>query len=345
MKAAGAAVHPTIQIDLNVVAENARAWAAFAGVPVRAVLKGNGYGWGATRLAAALDREVSAFCVADAEEFFALRTCTALPIVLLGRIERDAIATVLEAGGLPTLGDLGDLESAIAWGKAKNRAPRVRVGVLPAAGWTGLDLRELRRFAPALAAAGAEVEIWSHFTNLPSIEEGAARFREALTVAMDAGVHVVGTDTASTFPLARGNAGGDSVRVGVGLFGATGGPVIPGVRCALRVHAPVTSVGRYKAGARVGYDGELDGAATLTTARCGYADGLPQSLLGGDVLAIGMQYITLRGAQVSAENPQVVLLDRQSSLDGFAERCGRLPHEVVTAFGNAARASGVHLEV
>jgi len=172
---------------------------------------------------------------------------------------------------------------------------------------------------------------------MTTLNEDAARFREAAGTAKAAGVRVVATETSSTFPLARAGAGGGSVRIGIGLFGATGGPQVRGVRCALTVSAPVTGVERHAEGARVGYGSALDSAATLVTARCGYADGLPRTLAGGDVLSVGMQYLTLRGAQAHAENPQVVLLDRESSLDGFAERCGRLPHEVVTAFGNAAR--------
>ncbi len=330
-------MHPSIQVDLDVLAANALAWADFAGVPVRAVVKGDGYGWGLDRLAGVLNDRVSAYCVADTEEFFALRALTRLPIAIFGRIGRDAIGAVLEAGGLPTLGDPGDLESAVAWGRSKNRVPRVRLGVLPAAGWTGFDLDGLRGFVSLLAASGTEVEVWTHFTELATLGEDAKRFGAAVSTALAAGVRVVSTDSASTFPLARAGAGGDCVRIGVGLFGATGGPAVPGVHCALRVNAPITDVREYEAGARVGYGGELERGGTLTTARCGYADGLPRTYAGGDVLAIGMQYITLRGVHARAENPQVVLLDRQSSLDAFAERCGRLPHEVVTAFGNAAR--------
>lgn len=331
----------TLALDLEQVAANARAWAALAGVPVRAVLKNHGYGWGFAPLVAALDDTVAAYAVSDSEEFFALRARTALPIIVLGRTERDAIPAVLEADGMPTLGDAGDLESAAGWTAANARALRVRVGVLPSAGWMGFDLPALRRFAPALAAAGAEVELWTHFTDLGAMADDAARFREAVGFARAAGIRVVATETASTFPLARAGAGGESVRIGIGLFGATGGPEVRGVRCALRVSAPVTSVEPYAAGARVGYGNVLDRAGPLVTARCGYGDGLPRSLVGGDVISIGMQYISLRGAQTRAENPQVVVLDRESNLDGFAERCGRLPHEVVTAFGNAARARDV----
>jgi hypothetical protein len=58
-----------------------------------------------------------------------------------------------------------------------------------------------------------------------------------------------------------------------------------------------------------------------------------------------MQYVTVRASRLDRENEQLVLLDGASSLDAFASRSGLLPHEIVTGFGNCARANGVSLEV
>jgi alanine racemase len=90
----------------------------------------------------------------------------------------------------------------------------------------------------------------------------------------------------------------------------------------------------------------VDDGETLATARCGYADGLPQALEGADdILSVGMQYVTVRAGRLDASQGQLVLLDGEADLDAFAARSGRLPHEIVTAFGNRARAGGVSLEV
>jgi alanine racemase len=87
-------------------------------------------------------------------------------------------------------------------------------------------------------------------------------------------------------------------------------------------------------------------AESIATARCGYADGLPKTLAGADdILSVGMQYVTARASRLDGSAAQLVLLDRSSSLDAFAARSGRLPHEIVTAFGNCARANGVSVEV
>jgi alanine racemase len=221
------------------------------------------------------------------------------------------------------------------------------VGLRPAAGFSGLSLDELRTFAPALAAAGAQVELWSHITDWEQREQQAATFTYACTIVREIGVNVVATDLASTLPLAAGIGAGSPVRVGIGLFGATGRLHVPGVRCALKVIAPVVRIERHSAGTRVGYGGTmLRMGESVAMARCGYADGLPKSIAGADdILSVGMQYVTVRESRLDASASQVALLDHTSDLDAFAAQSGRLPHEVVTGFGNCARANGVSLEV
>jgi alanine racemase len=177
--------------------------------------------------------------------------------------------------------------------------------------------------------------------------EQSQNLDEAIRIAQAAGVRLAGSDIASTVPAAAGDVQGTSVRIGVGLFGATGGPAVPGVSCALTVIAPVVRIERHSPGTRVGYGGTmLRMAESIATARCGYADGLPKTLAGADdILSVGMQYVTARASRLDAAASQLVLLDRSSSLDAFAAQCGRLPHEIVTGFGNCARANGVSVEV
>jgi hypothetical protein len=53
----------------------------------------------------------------------------------------------------------------------------------------------------------------------------------------------------------------------------------------------------------------------------------------------------VRASRLDRESGELILLDAWADLDAFAARCGRLPHEIVTGFGNRARASGVSVEV
>ena len=48
-------MQPDLSLDTAILAANARAWRAFAGVPLYAVVKGDGYGWGTGRVVRALE--------------------------------------------------------------------------------------------------------------------------------------------------------------------------------------------------------------------------------------------------------------------------------------------------
>ncbi len=153
-------------------------------------------------------------------------------------------------------------------------------------------------------------------------------------------MRVAGTDLLSTLPLAHFGPAGTGVRIGAGLFGAMGDQAIPGVRCALRVLAPVLRSADYLPGTLVGYgDAALEETAELLTARCGYADGIAPSLTGDGIEAVGMQYITAHARAV--QNGHVVLLDQSSSLDAFAARSNTPVHQIITALGNCVRARRV----
>ncbi len=332
---------PTYDIDLDVVARNARAWAAFAGVPVRAVLKCDGYNWGAPRLAAALEETCEAFCVADAGEFFALRPLTSLPIVVLGAVDVAQLRDVLDAGGRPTVATRDEVAIASAWATQSDRPLALRVGVLPAAGWSGLDLPALAELTRPLAESGARVEVWTHLTGAAASSDQTARLDQAVDLLRRAGVDVSGLDAGSTFSTAERSAPGSAVRIGVGLFGATGGPHVPGVANAIRLSGRVVRVDAYPAGTRIGYGERVLGAATrVATIRCGYGDGYPKDADGlDDILSVGMQY-TLSAAGSAVPGASVGLLDERTNLDAFAANAGRSVHEIVTTLGAAAR----HLE-
>ncbi len=340
-------MRPDLSLDPAIVAQNARAWRDFTGVPLYAVVKGDGYGWGYGSVIRAVEGLAQALCVSDAEELNEVRKHTKTPIIVLGALEPDQLADAYRANAQPSIATVTELEVARNVFAELGAPVRLRVGIRPAAAWSGLSLEDARAFAPALAQAGALVRLWTHITDFENRRVQLETFREAVRIMQAAGVHLDGTDVASTFPAAADGALGDAVRVGVGLFGATGGFRVPGVRCAIGVRAPIVRVERHSAGTRLGYGGTmLADDQHIATARCGYADGLPKSLAGADdILSVGMQYVTVRANRLGRERNALVLLDRQSDLDEFAARSGCLPHEIVTAFGNCARASGVSVEV
>lgn len=326
-------MHPVLTLDTSIVAANARAWQAYAGTPLYAVVKGNGYGWGIGTLARALDDVVEAFCVADEEELRALRAHTSKRAILFGSVPERDLEGILALNALPTMTSLD------AFTIAYRCASRIRIGLQPATSWSGSSFDELRAFAPHLAALGNDVEMWTHLTDWDHRSEQHQRFEEAVRVLRDAGVRVVATDVASTTPLANDGPYGATMRVGVGLFGGTGGQDIPGVRCALQVSAPVIRIETLSEDARIGYGDELVPRGTeVAVARCGYADGLSREIAGSDdIVSVGMQYVSAYARRLNDTRTALTLLDATTSLDAFAKRAQRLPHEVVTAFGNAQR--------
>jgi len=333
-------VHPAVTLDRAIVTANVRAWRAFAGVPVRAVIKGDGYAWGYRALVNALEGEVDAFCVADADELRDLRRHTATPAIVLGDVPLARLAGVMADAALANIDTPAALTIAQHHATSHAVPLRVRVAVRPAAAWSGVSLDEIRSFAPLLAQARAQVEVWSHITDRQNRDAQRALFSEAVRVLRAAQVDVVDTEIASTLSLAADGALGSRVRIGIGLFGAA---AVSGVRCALRVVAPITRVERVREDTRVGYGSRtVDAGTSIATARCGYADGLPATLSGYDgIVSVGMQYVTVREPRIEPGRSHVVLLDETTNLDGLAAQAGRSAHEIVTAFGNAASARAV----
>ena len=310
-------------------------------MPVRAVVKCDGYGWGFGPVVSALEGTVQSFCVADADELRALRAHTSAPVVVLGAVPIQRLREVLDANAQPPLLDSAGLALAAQWSRARSRPLRVRVAIRTAAAWSGLSLEELARLGPELRAASAQVDLSTHITDLAAAQTQLRLFEDALELLARAGVRVRETDVCSTFPLAAGIRGGSSVRIGAGLFGATGGPGVPGVFCAIRFTAPVARIERHSAGTQLGYGGTMLGMdCTVAMLRGGFGDGVPAGLQGtGDVLMVGMQYAAVRAEKLRAAGAEFAWLDTAANIDEFARAAGRPVHEIITGLGNCARAA------
>jgi alanine racemase len=317
-------VRPRIGLDGDALRANAGAFAAL-GAPVAAVVKHDGYGWGARRLACELDQVVESYVVTDADELAALRPATAKPVRLLADAPPGGLARVLGLGGIPNVSSPAALAEAAA--EAASRGSfSVRVGILDAAGWSAIRPEDAPAFAAALAPAGLAVELWTHLTSVHrarAILEGFVAAERSFTAA---GVRVVSTDAASTGSARRGLAF-DRLRIGVGLFGARLGSSVD-TRCALRVFAPV--VRRLEPGAAgwAGYgETRVDPDRAGVVLRCGYGDGFPKALAdGADILSVGMQF-TVRTLRDGAD-PRV-MVGASDDVDELAVRAGMTSHELV----------------
>jgi len=105
-------VRPRITLAGPILRANVRAYAAL-GSPIAAVVKNDGYGWGAARVAREIDDLVESYVVADEAEFWALRMRTRRPI----RAGPNHGATVTDITGLNTRGDQGAIGGAAEIGR------------------------------------------------------------------------------------------------------------------------------------------------------------------------------------------------------------------------------------
>lgn len=317
-------MRPQIELDGGVLRANAAAFAAL-GAPVAAVVKHDGYGWGARRLARELDAVVESYVVADDDELAALRPATGKPVRLLQDAAPGRLARVLALGGIPNVSSRSALAEAAAAAAARGGLT-VRVGVLDATGWGAVRPEDAGAFAQALAGTAIAVELWTHVTSAArggAALDGLMAARRAFEAA---GVPVAGIDVAGTAAARRGLAF-DRLRVGIGLFGARLGASVDN-HCALRVTAPV--VRRFAPG-EAGWAGYGDTAVrpgvAVAVLRCGYGDGFPLNLADGvDILAVGMQYTSRavrEGTDVRA------LIGGGEDVDALAARARITPHELV----------------
>lgn len=317
----------------DVVRRNAMAWRAFAGVPVWAVVKADGYGWGARRLARVLDDAVEGFFVSDADEARDLRTATSKPVALLAAGDADETTRLLDEGFIPNVASLDALAAADRWGAAHGGRARIRVGIVPAAGWSGLLPGAVGPFAQAAGRARVEVELWTHLTAPQLWAQQRSLLAEAHARFVAAGATIAGTDACSTASSAgEGHSASALVRIGIGLFGASMGG--PRLECALRIEAPVTDVLRSDAVSSAGYRGVVNlPLPWLVVVRCGYSDGLPTRLAGtNNIVSIGMQYAVLSRSAPQRVGETLRLLDETSDLCMFLENTGITPHEFIVGF-------------
>ncbi|MBV8423883.1 MAG: alanine racemase [Candidatus Eremiobacteraeota bacterium] len=314
---------------------NVERWRAHAGVPVWAVVKADGYGWGAQRIVRLLDDLVEGFFVADADEAGALRDATQRPIALLAATSAEQISELLDRGVRPNVATLDALSAADLWGRSHFQLPRIRVGIVPAAGWSGLLEDAIRPFARAAGESAVEIELWSHLTAPDLWESQRRHFAAALGCFREAGARIVGTDVAGTAVCAAEGPRNDSlVRIGIGLFGACGSGL--GLECAVAIDAPVTDILRSDSVESAGYRGpERVNTPWLAVVRCGYSDGLPSRLAGTNgIVSIGMQYAVLARNDPERVGQTLRLLDSSSDLSRFLGNTGINPHEFIVGLRN-----------
>ncbi len=314
---------PQKSLDGAALRANVAAFAAL-GAPVAAVVKRDGYGWGARAIVHEIDGVVESYVVNDFDELAALRPATSRAVRLLADVPSGALEATLALDGIPNVSTADALAEAHHAARLRGGLV-VRVGVCDAVGWNAIAPRDIAAFSRACAGGDLQIEAWTHVTAPERADAARANLAALCAALAENGVAVVDRDIASSGSAATGDPLGRA-RIGVGMFGAALGNGLP-LRCALRVRGPVVRVYAPGEGIWAGY-GHVSIAPDVAVAvvRCGYGDGLPRTLVGSaDILAMGMQYLT---RVVRVGDPGDVM-NADTDLDVMATFAGITAHELV----------------
>jgi alanine racemase len=356
-----------LDVDLDAIAHNVRAVKAIVGpdVALMAVLKADGYGHGAVKVARTALNNGASWCgVASLNEAAALRSAGIdAPILILGftpawhareALLRDVALTVY------------DLDVARAYSRAAqelNRTARLHVKVDTGMGRLGILPEAAPDFIRAFAALpGVRIEgIFTHFSCADSDPDYTrlqlSRFHRVLDALGDTlptlrYIHAANSAGALAYPEARFNM----VRVGLAMYGLnpfSPAPLRPPdlvLRPALTWKTTIALVKRLPPGSPVSYGKRFicERETTIAVIPVGYADGFrraPHTF--GEVLVRGQRApivgtVCMDQTMIDVSHipgvrlgDEVVLIGRQGdqciTADDAAARLGTISYEVVSA--------------
>lgn len=358
------------EIDLDAIRHNIETLIESAApAAVWAVVKADGYGHGAVRVArAALGAGAAGLGVALVQEGVELRLAgVTAPILVLSEQPAELAAEMLAHELTPTVYSLAAIDALVAAGAAdvgvhlKVDSGMQRVGASPA---------DAVHLVAAISGRAPAVRLAGIFTHLAVADEPSSSgsreqlvvFDRVLDAVRDAGfdpalVHAANSAGALAIPEARRSL----VRVGIATYGISPGPGVDhlalGLRPALALKARVSHVKRVEAGSRVSYGWrhEFPEPTTVATVPLGYADGVARRLgtlpdrPGADVLIGGRrcpivgvvtmdQFVVDVGDLPVVVGDEVVLLGTQGAeritATEWADRLGTIGYEVVCAISD-----------
>jgi len=355
-----------LDVDLDAIAHNVRAIRTLIGpgVALMAVLKADGYGHGAVKVARTALNNGADWCgVASLSEATALRSMgIEAPILILGFTPAwHAREALLRDVALTAY----DLDVARAYSRAAQELKRTarlhvkvdtgmsRLGVLPA------EAPDFIRTVAALPAVCVE-GVFTHFSSADSNEDYTrlqlARFRGVLSALGNSPtlryIHAANSAATLAYPEARFNM----VRIGLAMYGLNPFHPLPlrpsglTLRPAMTWRTTIAQVKTLPAGTPVSYGGRFicPRETTIAVIPVGYADGFrraPQTF--GEVLVRG-QRAPIIGAVCMDQTildvshipgvrigDEVMIIGRQGdaqiTVEEAAARLGTISYEVISA--------------
>jgi alanine racemase len=338
----------TLHIDTGAVAANWRALDAMTTCPTAAVVKADGYGLGAARVAQALaGAGARRFFVAVAEEGATLRAALGPGPeinVFSGHMAGDT-ALLRDAGLVPMLNSPEQLA------RQRESLPDAPYGIQLDSGMNRLGMEQADWAATrAEAEAGPITLIMSHLAcaDEPGHPANAAQlkaFRE-----MTQGVAAPRSLSATGGILLGPDYHFDLTRPGIGLYG---GLPFAAAKPVLRLSLPVIQVRDLTPGETVGYGCSFTATrpTKIATVSAGYADGLIRAMSGRATLWAGsapcklagrvsMDLLTVDVTDLDTVPDALDILGPHQTVDDLAEGAGTIGYEILTSLGPRYRRAG-----
>ena len=344
-----------LEIDLAAIVANWRSLCAqHPSGPVAGVVKADGYGLGARRVAAALYQAgCRHFFVALLDEALELRDL--LPdamLAVLGGLVAGSEADYRAHRIVPALGSLREIETWTAVARSSGRALPAMLHIDTGMSRLGLDARELATLQRDHARlAGIDLRyVMTHLVASEVAADSLNRRQLERFAAACAGLPPAPRSFANSSGIfLGGDWASDLARPGAALYGLNPTPGAPNpMHPAVRLRARVLAVREVPAGTGVGYNATWQAArpSRIATAAIGYADGLHRTLSnrgcaffdGRPLPLVGRVSMDLTTFDVT-EAPGVVpdgwleIIGAAQTADDLAVAAGTNGYEVLTSLG------------
>jgi len=340
--------HAVLEVDLGAIVANWRTLCAHhQGGPVAGVVKADGYGLGASQVAAALHAAgCRHFFVAYLNEALAVRDAVpdAMLAVLSGPVPGSE-PEYLAHGLTPVLGSLADIA---AWA---DRGPYI-LHIDTGMSRLGLSATELDTLAaePERLGSRPPLYVMTHLVASEEPDEPINRMQRERLAAARVRLPAAPTSFANSSGIFLGaDFGSDLARPGAALYGINPTPGRPNpMRDVVRLRIRVLAVRDIPVGATIGYNATWTAArpSRIATAALGYADGFHRTLSnvalayfdGTPVPLVGRVSMDLTTFDVT-DHPAIApgawleIIGPNQGADALAALAGTNGYEVLTSLG------------
>lgn len=348
-------------IDLGAIAANFRHLRALHGAPIAGVVKADAYGLSAAHVAPVLVREGAAMLFTAGFDEAAALAAPVTPAetsrAVLDGLSPGTEAAFVEAGLLPVLNDLGQLQRWSAMSRRLDRRLACLLHLDTGMGRLGLDAGETARLVadPAALAALDVRFVMTHLACADTPRDPLNEWQRARFAAACAALPPMPRSLANSSGIFLGERyRSDLARPGAATYGInpTPGSANP-MRPVVTLHARILQVRTIAPGDSVGYGATFVARrpTRIATAAIGYADGFPRSLSaramatldGTEFPLVGRVSMDLTTFDVT-DLPEgaavpggwVTLMDAANDADALGARANTIGYEILTGLSRRA---------